>query len=54
VKRAPLQNTRLSGEILIHGNGWKNDWTWGCVALEDSYIQSYSMRTIGTPVKIEQ
>ena len=38
-KRAPLQNTRLGGELFIHGNGSQSDWTWGCVALDDKDIR---------------
>ncbi len=34
-KRMPPQNTRLGGEIYIHGGGTAKDWTWGCVALEN-------------------
>jgi murein L,D-transpeptidase YafK len=32
----PPWDTRLGGEIFIHGNGSSSDWTWGCVALDDS------------------
>jgi murein L,D-transpeptidase YafK len=31
----PPQNTRLGGDIFIHGNGAQSDWTWGCIALND-------------------
>jgi len=31
----PLQNTRLGGDIFIHGRGAQSDWTWGCIALDD-------------------
>lgn len=34
--RKPPQETRLGGEILIHGGGSSTDWTLGCVALEDA------------------
>lgn len=34
-RQRPPWNTRLGGEIFIHGNGSSNDWTWGCVALDD-------------------
>ncbi|HEY0458367.1 MAG TPA: L,D-transpeptidase [Pyrinomonadaceae bacterium] len=37
--RMPPQNTRLGGEIYIHGGGTGNDWTWGCVALKDEEIK---------------
>ncbi|PYT03971.1 MAG: hypothetical protein DMF60_16735 [Acidobacteria bacterium] len=53
-KRAPLQNTRLGGEIFIHGNGTQSDWTWGCVALDDKDIRElFDVVPVGTPVKIE-
>jgi L,D-transpeptidase catalytic domain len=31
----PPQQTALGGEILIHGGGSRQDWTLGCMALED-------------------
>jgi murein L,D-transpeptidase YafK len=31
----PPQATPLGGEILIHGGGSRQDWTLGCMALED-------------------
>lgn len=34
------QTTHLGGWIEIHGNGSAYDWTWGCVALEDSDIDA--------------
>jgi hypothetical protein len=40
--KAPPQNTKLGGDIYIHGNGAGSDWTWGCVALEDKTFSSYS------------
>lgn len=53
-KRTPPQNTRLGGEIFIHGNGSKNDWTWGCVALDDRDIRElFDAVPVGTPVIIE-
>ena len=36
--KKPPQNTRLGGEILIHGGGGEVDWTLGCVALDDAEI----------------
>ena len=33
--RVPPQQTALGGEILIHGGGSREDWTLGCMALED-------------------
>jgi murein L,D-transpeptidase YafK len=36
----PPQDTRMGGEILIHGGGaW--DWTLGCIALEDDALQAF-------------
>ncbi|MCK6549757.1 L,D-transpeptidase family protein, partial [Myxococcota bacterium] len=37
-RREPPQNTALGGLIEIHGNGSGSDWTWGCIATEDSVI----------------
>ena len=52
-KKAPPQNTRLGGEIYIHGNGSSSDWTWGCVALEDRDIRElFEAVSVGTPVTI--
>jgi len=53
-KQAPLQNTKLGGDIYIHGNGASSDWTWGCVALENEDIRElFNAVTVGTPVIIE-
>ena len=54
-KRArPLWNTRLGGEIFIHGNGSQRDWTWGCVALDDDNIKElFDAIPKGSPVLIE-
>ncbi|HKA18880.1 MAG TPA: L,D-transpeptidase family protein [Blastocatellia bacterium] len=53
-KRVPPQNTRLGGELFIHGNGSQNDWTWGCVALDDGDMRElYDAISIGTPVTIK-
>jgi murein L,D-transpeptidase YafK len=52
--KAPPQNTRLGGEIYIHGNGAGSDWTWGCVALEKEDIRElFAAVSVGTPVTIE-
>jgi len=32
----PPQQTALGGDISIHGNGAENDWTRGCIALDDN------------------
>jgi murein L,D-transpeptidase YafK len=36
--KKPSQETRLGGEILVHGGGSAADWTWGCVALDDAAL----------------
>lgn len=54
LKRVPPQNTRLGGELFIHGNGSQSDWTWGCVALDDKDIRElFDAVPVGTPVTIE-
>jgi murein L,D-transpeptidase YafK len=53
-KKTPPQNTRLGGDIYIHGNGAQSDWTWGCVALENEDIRElFDAVTVGTPVTIQ-
>lgn len=53
-KKTPPQNTKLGGEIYIHGNGSSSDWTWGCVALENAEMKElFDAIPIGTSVKIE-
>ena len=52
-KRMPLQNTKLGGEIYIHGNGSATDWTLGCVALSnDEMKEIFDAIPVKTPVKI--
>jgi murein L,D-transpeptidase YafK len=53
-KKTPPQNTRLGGDIYIHGNGAQSDWTWGCAALENAdMLELFKAVTVGTPVTIE-
>lgn len=53
-KTTPPQNTRLGGDIYIHGNGAGSDWTWGCVALEnDDMRELFTVATVGMPVTIK-
>lgn len=53
-KSTPPQNTRLGGDIYIHGHGAGSDWTWGCVALENEHIRElFDAVVVGTPVRIE-
>jgi murein L,D-transpeptidase YafK len=49
----PPQNTKLGGDIFIHGGGIGSDWTLGCVALENEGIKElFEMLPVKTPVKI--
>jgi murein L,D-transpeptidase YafK len=49
----PPWNTRLGGEIFIHGNGSNSDWTLGCIALDDTDMKDlYQSVPVGTPVTI--
>ena len=53
-RKAPPQNTRLGGDIYIHGNGAGSDWTWGCVALENpDILELFNLVNVGTPVRIK-
>lgn len=53
-KTTPPQNTKLGGDIYIHGRGATSDWTWGCVALEDDDVRElFNAIPVGTPVRIE-
>ena len=58
-KTKPPQNTRLGGDIFIHGGGTGKlfglvrDWTLGCVALENGEIKElFDLIPPKTPVKI--
>lgn len=42
--KKPPQNTRLGGEILIHGGGGEVDWTLGCVALDNGELDALRER----------
>ncbi|MDX2030402.1 MAG: L,D-transpeptidase family protein [Blastocatellia bacterium] len=55
----PPQNTRLGGDIFIHGGGTGRlfglirDWTLGCVAMENQDIKElFDTAPVRTPVKI--
>ena len=49
----PPQNTKLGGDIYIHGGGVGNDWTWGCIALADADIKEiFDTVAVGTNVTI--
>lgn len=58
-REKPPQNTRLGGDIFIHGGGTGKifgsvrDWTIGCVALENEEIKElFDLLPVKTPVKI--
>jgi murein L,D-transpeptidase YafK len=52
-KTIPPWNTVLGGEIFIHGNGTRYDWTDGCIALENFQMKElYQAVPQGTPVEI--
>jgi murein L,D-transpeptidase YafK len=54
-KGTPPQNTRLGGDIYIHGNGSTSDWTWGCVALENEDMRElFDAVPVRTPVTINR
>lgn len=49
----PSQNTKLGGDIFIHGGGIDRDWTLGCVALKNEAIKElFDLLPVKTPVKI--
>jgi murein L,D-transpeptidase YafK len=49
----PPAETRLGGEIFIHGRGSGSDWTWGCIALDDPEMKElFDAIPIGAPVVI--
>jgi murein L,D-transpeptidase YafK len=52
--RSPPWHTPLGGEIFIHGDGSKRDWTLGCIALHNNDMQElYDAVPVGTPVLIQ-
>lgn len=49
----PPWNTKLGGEIMIHGHGSSWDWTAGCIALNYQDIEElYRVVPVGTSVEI--
>ncbi len=49
----PPQNTKLGGDIFIHGGGNSSDWTLGCIALDNQDIKElFDWLPVKTPVKI--
>ena len=52
-KGRPPWDTRLGGEIGIHGGGTASDWTLGCIAMSNEDIEELFMfLDIGSPVTI--
>lgn len=52
-RREPPQNTALGGLVEIHGNGAGPDWTWGCVASENTVIDAlWAVLGVGDTVVI--
>lgn len=52
-REKPPQNTRLGGDIFIHGGGTGSDWTLGCVALgNDGIKELFDLLPVNTPVRI--
>ncbi len=53
-KRVPPQNTALGGNIMIHGGGGLGqNWTWGCIALENPAIKElFDFVALGTRVTV--
>ncbi len=53
-KKCPPFNTKLGGQIEIHGMGSRSDWTWGCIALDNPAIEElYRLLPKGTVVTIK-
>ena len=49
----PPWNTKLGGEIFVHGGGTQSDWTWGCIALDNADIKElYQLVPVRTPITI--
>ena len=51
----PPWDTPLGGAIGIHGGGIGQDWTLGCIALDNTAIEElWDVATKGTPVHIQE
>ena len=49
----PPWGSFLGGEIYLHGGGAENDWTAGCIALNDADAQAlYDAVPLGTEIEI--
>lgn len=54
-REMPPQKTALGGEIYIHGGGIENDWTEGCVALDDDEMEEiFAAIPVGAEVLIDE
>ena len=40
----PPQDTKLGGDVFVHGGGADGDWTLGCIALADADIDELFAR----------
>jgi murein L,D-transpeptidase YafK len=49
----PPWNTKLGGEIYIHGGGNATDWTLGCIGLENADMKVlFDLIQVGTQIEI--
>ena len=52
-RNTPPWDTKLGGEVFVHGKGSASDWTLGCIALDDSDIEDlYRLAPIKTRITI--
>lgn len=52
-RETPPWKTKLGGEIFVHGDGSTPDWTWGCIALDNSHVEElYRLVPVQTPIVI--
>lgn len=53
-RATPPWNTKLGGEIFIHGRGSSSDWTLGCIALDDQDMKIlFDLIEVGTQIEIK-
>lgn len=51
--RTPPQDTRLGGDIMIHGGGIGRNWTWGCIALDNAAVDElFDLLPLRTRIKV--
>jgi L,D-peptidoglycan transpeptidase YkuD (ErfK/YbiS/YcfS/YnhG family) len=49
----PPQTTAMGGLIYIHGGGVGSDWTWGCIAVENTVMDYlFAESSVGTTIAI--